>query len=367
MKVGWTRLDLYLVREALGPLLFGIGAFTSLFVSGDLLSLANLVVEIGAPVAPALKVFVLKMPQVVVWTLPMAVLLATLLSLSKLSATSELVAMRAGGVSLFRIALPIFVLSVVVSALGFVIGETIVPSSNERSRVIMVEEVRGSQLPTVTQHVVVKGERGSNLDWLLYANSYDNRTRSFTQATLVYMQGNRPVQTAFADRIVWRESAWVMEEGVAYHFAPDGSVVVARYPSHSRPVDLGGQGPDEIARLQKDPEEMSVTELQRHIEILRSQGADVRSLEVKKHLKYSIPMAGFFFAMVGVPLGIQSHRSASSIGFGLSIIIIFTYYVLMTLGSALGQGGLLPPLLAAWIQNLLLGGYGLWLIRKKAR
>ncbi len=367
MKLGWTRLDWYLVREALGPLLFGIGAFTSLFVSGDLLNLANLVVEIGAPIVPALKVFLLKMPQVVVWTLPMSMLLATLLSLSRLSATSEIVAMRAGGVSLARIALPILALSLAVSGLGFLIGETIVPSSNERSRVVMIEEVRGSQLPTVTQHVVMKGQRGGSLDWLLYANSYDSRTRSFDNATLVYMQSNQPVQTAFADRIVWRENAWVMEEGVAYHYSPDGSVVVARYPSHSRPVDLGGQGPDEIARLQKEPEEMSLVELQRHIKILRAQGADVRSLEVQKHLKYSIPLAGFFFAVVGVPLGIQSHRSASSIGFGLSIIIIFGYYVLMTLGSALGQGGLLPPFLAAWMQNILMGGYGLWMIRKKAR
>ena len=367
MSGAWTRLDAYIVRETLGPLSFGIGAFTSLFVSGDLLSLANLVVQIGAPVLPALKVFLLKLPQIVVWTLPMSVLLATLLALSRLSANSELVAMRAGGVSLFRIARPIFTLSLGVSLLGLVIGETVVPVTNLRSRVVMIEEVRGGQLPTLTHHVVIKGERGTDLDWFLYANSYDSRTSTFSQATLVYMQGNAPVQTAYAERIAWRDGTWVMEEGVAYHFGADGSVVVARYPAHMRPVDLGGQGPDEIARLQKDPEEMSLAELQRHIEILRAQGADVRSLEVKKHLKYSIPLASFFFALIGVPLGIQSHRSAASIGFGLSIIIIFAYYILMTLGSALGQGGVLPPLVAAWVQNLLVGGYGAWLLAHKAR
>lgn len=367
MKVGGTRLDRYIIKEALGPLMFGVGAFTSLFVSGDLLHLANLVVEIGAPILPALKVFVLKLPQVIVWTLPMSVLLATLMSLSKLSASSELVAMRASGVSLGRIALPLWVMSLIVSGLSFVIGETVVPTANERSRVVMVEEVRGSQLPTITRHVVIKGERSRALDWFLYANSYDSRTRTFAQATLVYMQENQPVQTAYARRIVWHENTWMMEDGVAYHFSPDGSVVVATYPAHLRPVDLGGHGPDEVARLQKDPEEMSLAELRRHIDILRSQGADVRALEVKKHLKYSIPMASFFFAVIAVPLGIQSHRSASSIGFGLSIIIIFVYYVVMTLGSALGQGGILPPVLAAWIQNVLVGGYGAWLFWQKAR
>lgn len=367
MKGVWTRLDSYIVREALGPLFFGIGAFTSLFVGGDLLNLANLVVEIGAPVLPALKVFLLKLPQIIVWTLPMSVLLATLISLSRLSANSEIVAMRAGGISLLRIAWPIYALSLVISVLGFVISETIVPITNQRSRVIMVEQVRGGTLPTVTRHVVIKGERGENLDWLLYANSYDNRTSTFANATLVYMQENVPVQTAFAQRIVWRDGVWVMEEGMAYHFGTDGSTIVAQYPAHTRPVDLGGQGPKEIGQLQKDPEEMSLVELQRHIDILRRQGADVRGLEVKKHAKYAIPMAAFFFAVIGVPLGIQSHRSASSIGFGLSIIIIFTYYVIMTLGSALGQAGVLPPALAAWIQNIIVGGYGARLMAQKAR
>jgi len=357
VRLGWTRLDTYIAKQMLGPLLFGIGAFTSLFVSGELLNLAGLVVEIGAPVIPAVKVFFLKLPQVIVWTLPMSVLLATLLSYSALSANSEIVAMRSGGVSLFRIALPGFIVSLVVSAIGFVVGETVAPRANYRAHVVMVEEVRGGQLPTVTRHVVIKGEKGSSLDWLLYANEYDSRTAAFRNATLVYMNNNRPVQTAFADRIIWQGNRWVMENGVAYHYDGDGAFLVATYPEHTRPVELG-QTPQQVAQLQKDPEEMSLAELAQHIDVLRSQGADVRVLEVKKHLKYSIPAAAFFFALLGVPLGIQSHRAARSSGFGLSVIIIFGYYVVMTLGSALGQAGTLPPAVAAWIQNLLLAALG---------
>lgn len=364
--LGW-RLDRYLVREMLGPLLFAMGAFTSLFVSGDLLNLANLVVETGAPIEPALKVFLLRLPQVVVWTLPMSVLFASLLAFSRLSASSEIVAMRAGGISFARVAVSPLALSLVVSVVGFAVGEGVAPAANAEARRVMVEEVRGTQLPTLTRHVVIKGERGKDLDWFLYANRYDSRERAFYQATLVYMDENAPVQTAFADRILWRDEAWVMENGRAYHYTPDGDVVVATYPSHTRRVNLG-HGPDEVAQLQKAPEEMSLGELQEHIAILRSQGANVRSLEVQMHLKYSIPVASFFFALLGVPLGVQSQRSGASTGFGLSILIIFGYYVVMTVGSALGQAGWLPPLLAAWIQNLLLGVWGGWLLwRRTAR
>lgn len=366
MRFAPTLLDRYIVREMLAPLIFGVGAFSSLFASGDLLSLANTVAESGAPVGPALKVFLLKLPQIIVWTLPMSVLLGTLLSMSKLSANSELVAMRAGGTSLWRIGLPVLLVSIFVSVVSFVVSEAVVPESNASARRILVEEVRGGSLPTVSRHVVIKGERGANIDWLLYANRYDNRTSTFHNATLVYMEANRPVQTTFAERIVWRQNAWIMEEGIAYHFGNDGRIVVASYPQHARTIDLG-QGPDDIARRQKDPEEMGLAELSRHIEILRSQGADTRSLQVKMHLKYSIPFAAVVFAVVGLPLGMQSHRSASSIGFGLSIITIFVYYVLMSAGSALGQAGVLPPFLAAWIQNIVLGVYGMWRVVHAAR
>lgn len=361
-----TLLDRYLVREMLGPLAFGVGTFTSLFVSGDLLSLANVVVEVGAPIEPALRVFLLKLPQTVAWTLPMAVLLATLLSLSRLSQNSEVVAMRAGGMSFARLAAPVLCVSLVISVVSFVINATVAPEANAEARRVLVEEVRGSSLPTVTRHVVIKGERGSNLDWILYANRYDNRTSTFYQATLVYMSNNAPVQTAFADRIVWAGQTWVMEDGIAYHFSPDGEAVVAMYPAHTRPVDLG-QRPEDIARLQKSPEEMGLAELRAHIGALRSQGADVRALQVQMHLKYSIPVASIIFALVGIPLGVQSHRSASATGFGMSIIIIFVYYILMTLGSALGQAGALPPVLAAWVQNIVLGAYGARRFYLKAR
>src|SRR5690606_39982482 len=130
----------------------------------------------------------------------------------------------------FRIALPVLVVSLVVSLASFTVAESIVPTTNAAARRVLVEEVLGGSLPTVTQHVVVKGERGGDLDWFLYANRYDSRTSIFHQATLVYMNGNRPTQTAFADRILWDGRIWVMENGIAYHYTDGDEVVVATYP-----------------------------------------------------------------------------------------------------------------------------------------
>src|SRR5690625_2516227 len=111
---------------------------------------------------------------------------------------------------------------------------------------------------------------------------------------------------------------------------------------------------------------MSAKELKEHIEILQRQGQDVRRHQVQLHLKTAVPAAGLVMALVGAPLGIQSHRSAASIGFGLSVVVIFVYYLLMTMGSALAQGGHLSPVLGAWLQNVILGGCGVVMVVKRA-
>jgi len=355
----------YIAREMSMPLLFGVCAFTSLFLSGDLLQLANVVVETGAPITAALKVFVLKLPQIVVWTLPMSVLLATLLSLSRLSANSEIVAMRAGGISFTGIFAPVIAIALFISILSFTIQELVVPAANTNAQRIMVEEVRGRSLPTVTEHVVVKRQSGSQLVWLLYARRFDSRTQELTDVTIMNMENNRPSSTTYASRVVWENDTWYMESGVTHVLDGDAAYTMT-FGSGRQPIALD-QTPKQLAQLQKDPEQMSLAELKQHIAILQAQGAEVLDLEVQMHLKYSIPLAALFFAIVGAPLGVQSHRTATSIGFGLSIIVIFIYYTLMTLGSALGQGGYVPPWLGAWWQNIILGVFGLFLWRRRAR
>ena len=112
---------------------------------------------------------------------------------------------------------------------------------------------------------------------------------------------------------------------------------------------------------------MNIKELSRHMEILRSQGKDISKLEVEWHLKWAIPVASTVFALVGAPLGLQSHRSASSVGFGLSIIVIFIYYLIMTAGSAIAQGGYLHPALGAWLQNIIMAVVGILLMYRTTR
>ena len=350
-------LDGYVAKEMLMPMLFGGCAFTSLFVGTDLLRLVTMAMDLGAPLATVGKLFVLRLPQIIVWTFPMAVLLAVLLALSRLSASSEIVAMKTGGLSFYRIAAPAFVIGLMMTGLTLVINEAVVPVANAAYKVTQAE-MRGQTLPRVTNNVILKRYKGNLLQWFLYAARFDSQSQVMEDVTMVTLENGKPGETTYAPRIVWDESGWFMENGITHFHDDAGETVTMRFVGGRQPVDIG-QKPRAIIASQKSPDEMNIRELSRHMEILRSQGKETHKLEVDWHLKWAIPAASIVFALVGAPLGIQSHRSASSVGFGLSIIVIFIYYLIMTAGSALAQGGYLPPLIGAWLQNIILGIVGL--------
>ncbi|MFS8627847.1 MAG: LptF/LptG family permease [Limnochordales bacterium] len=358
-------LDRYILRELLGPLLYGVLSFTGLFIGVDLVQLVRMTAEYGAPLWLTLELIALRLPQVFVYTFPMAVLLATLLTLSRLSATSEIVAMQAGTVSFYRIVAPVLVVGLLVAGLSLAVEEWVVPAANYEYRRVLTEDVQGGQLPTVTRNVILKEYQGGILRGFLYASRYDSAARTMYDVTIVEMERGRPVRTTYAARVVWQGNTWLMHDGVIYtHDGEPGLAVDFR--RGTQPVSIGYR-PEQVVQAQKNPEEMTIRELRDHIAALEARGDDTREHVLHLHLKFAVPAASFVFALLAAPLGVQSHRSATSVGFGLSILVIFAYYILMTLGTALGESGQLPPAAAAWLQNAILGMAGLVLLWRAGR
>ncbi len=357
-------LTRYLYQELLGPFFFALAAFTSLFVGSDLLQLARLGTQRQLGVGLLAQLLLLNLPQVLSWVLPMATLMAVLLTLSRLSGNSEIVAMEAGGVSRRRILRPVLMLGLVMSGLAFFLGELVVPQANlTRSRLILGADGVQSQL---LHNVVLRDFEDGQLSRLLYAKVYNGEQQVMEDAVVQEFNHGQLARTIKTGKISWERDAWYYSQGEAYEYLQDGTVVTARFNTVRQPLPLA-VGPSQIAQQQKSPEEMNWWELGSQIRFLQAQGEDVKRLQVQWHLKLAIPLACFIFALVAAPLGIQPHRSASAKGFGLSVVIIFVYYMIMTLGSALGEGGQLSPWFGAWLENIVLGGWGIYLLWKSGR
>ncbi|MFH1683665.1 MAG: LptF/LptG family permease, partial [Candidatus Margulisiibacteriota bacterium] len=116
----------------------------------------------------------------------------------------------------------------------------------------------------------------------------------------------------------------------------------------------------------RNPEEMTIAELREFTNLKAKMGVDVTDFKLQLNMKMAIPFASLVFALLGAPLGISPRRASSSIGLGLSIIVIFLYYILTFLSMAVGELKMIGPSLAAWLPNIMTGGIGFYILSKKA-
>ncbi|HHV62491.1 MAG TPA: LPS export ABC transporter permease LptG [Firmicutes bacterium] len=352
-------LNRYILRELIEPFIFGVAAFTSIFIAGDLLfSIARLLADGTISVNCAIQLFVLGIPRIVVITFPMSVLLGTLLCFGRLSDSSEIVAMRAAGVSTRSIIAPAILLAVVMSLFTVFLNETIVPASNQASQDILWS-VTNRGKPLTEKDIVIKTFRDGRLDRLVYAEEFDADKKELTNVTVQDFRNGKLVRVTNAPKAIWDRNRWWFMNGAMYDIVDGNRMVSVTFKTHE---SLIAQAPEEIARRQKTPQEMGISELRAYIRMLREQGQNVSALLVELYLKLAIPFASLVFALVGAPLGIRTRRSSSSLGFGTSIILIFIYYVIMSMGTAFGQRGSVPPFIGAWSQNFIFGGIGLWMV-----
>ena len=381
-------LDRYVARELIGPFLFGVAAFTLIFISGQYLFKLTSMVANGAPLADVTELLALRMVPLAIVTFPMATLLATLLSFGRLSGDMEVVAMMAGGISFGRIAVPAFTMGLIVSMFGLFANEVLVPPAGRaakrtETRIGQVLAASGADIsaPANGRYFEVHDYANGELERLVVAGGFDFAARRLDQVTYLEYGGKthserHVVLLVEAQRAYWnpqQRDSWVFENGVTRWLGDDrtGSKAAASETYHysvpfARESFHLNKTPQQIVAEGKDPEEMSFRELETYIRNLRDQSSSektLRELTVDLYNKLSVPFSSMVFALIGTPLGLRRLRGGPAVGLGLSILIIFCYYVLWHGASVLGGNGQLPPVLASWFANIVglgVGGTLVW-------
>src|SRR5690606_7658818 len=188
------RLDRYILKELAGSVLFGFGAFTSLFLAAEMVNLASLAADLKAPVGALVRAFLLGIPQILGWTLPMGIMVGSLLTLSRLSANSEIVALQAGGYSLRRVTLPVLALGLAFALIAVGVNEWLAPWANTERERVMVEQVRGRTLPVESRNITLEQYQGGRLSWFLYAARFNPTAQTMQDVTMIRLEDGRPVE-----------------------------------------------------------------------------------------------------------------------------------------------------------------------------
>lgn len=359
-------LDIYIFREVVFSFFFGICAFSAVFIgSGMLFKIARYITDYGASFSSVVKIFVYGMPGIIIWTFPMSMLLSTLLTFGRLSSSSEITAMKSCGISFGRISAPAIFLGFVVSVVAILFNEHVVPWANTASNNVFYYEIEGNTEMKSQDHIIVKEIVEDKIQRLVYAREYRAGDETLQGVTLQEFNGEGKVvhveNAAFAE---WKDSAWIMHEGVIYDISDDERTHSMRFDKQILPIQAS---PKQIVREQKKPNELTMRELQAQIQIMKTQYVSTNKLETELYQRITVPMASLVFALIGVPLGLQPTRNSSSMGFALSVIIIFIYYAVMTLANALGNSGAITPMYAVWIPNIIGLAFGVILINRASR
>jgi lipopolysaccharide export system permease protein len=291
----------------------------------------------------------------------MSVLLATLITYSRLSSDSELVALRGCGVSVYRLVLPAIVLCCIVTGMTFALNEMVVPAANYRAAVTLAQAFDEAKPSFREENIVYQdyeqvrekdGDADYELKRIFYARRFDGTTMKGLTVLDFSRQGLAQIISAQSADWDFSKGLWHFYNGTIYAVSSDGSFrSIATFKDQE--LRLPRQ-PFDIASRNREPSEMNIAEMMDYLRLIEPTGNQKKILELQVRLqqKFAIPFICIAFGLVGAALGTQLRKTGRATGFAISIVIIFGYYLCIVTTGAIAQVGLIPPFLGAWIPNL---------------
>ena len=354
-----TLISRYILGQFLATIGVSLCAFVGIFYIVDLISQLDKFLDLAVEPWYIFLYYFYFLPYIVVLTLPVSLLLSCLFTFGQLARHGELTAMKASGLSLYRIVRPILAASIVVSLGVFAAGEWIIPQANQRRERVNLTHVErfSREARAIRNHVFYRGEGGRQFFLRLY-NGIQQRA---TDITVIEIENSAIVKTVRATEMDWIGDRWRLRKGAVWQFYPKGALR-ASTPFDSLDFADWRERPENFLQGQKRPEEMDYRELKGYIRTVQQSGGDVQGYLVDLNLKLAFPCANLIIVLFGSALASHVRKSGIAFGFAASIGVCFLYWGLLRFSQALGHSGALTPIMAAWGPNILFAAIGLLLL-----
>lgn len=354
-------LSLYIIREISSLFLLGLVIFTLVLLMGRLIALTDLVVSRGVPLADVSRMILYLVPSFLVFTIPMAFLLAVLLTFGRLSADNEIIVIKASGISLLQMLPPVVFCALVAVLFSLGASSIGVPWGNSAFKDLSLQVLKRNISATIREKTFWDDIPGV----VMYTDRYDEQSR--TLKGVVIHDGRTPDRpmTIFArDGVVasadGSQSLQLSLHAGSIHIAGSGGLYrLVHFGEYSMTVGEKTSS----TNVSRNALDMWLSELRRQINDPATSVKDRLKMQAEFHSRFTFPFASLVFAILAVPLGIQNRRSGKSGGFTVSIGIILTYYVLMSVARTFAERGAVPPVVALWIPNLIFFAMGWFLLR----
>ncbi|HSS78306.1 MAG TPA: LPS export ABC transporter permease LptF [Thermoanaerobaculia bacterium] len=367
------RLNQYIFTEILGPLGLGFLVYTFILLIRFLFQSAEMIIRRGLPVSIVGRLLLLTLPNIVVLTLPMSLLFGTLIAVGRLSSDSELIAMRACGVSLLTLYRPIFLLSGLATLLNMALMIYVLPWGNHALQELRLEITTQSVAQQIEPRVFYE-EWAGKVMYVFEVPQGSKRWKGVFLAESIPSSANNQITTADWGEILVDKAG--------------ERVVLRLYNAIRHKVDLNAPDRYEFSRhkrldlilkdqfateerakisISKGIREMTLKELVEQRDDPSGSDEQHNLAKVEIHKKFSIPVACLVFGLFALPLGINNRRGGKASGFVLSLVVLVVYYILINNGEEYARFGRMPPWLGMWLPNILLAVAGFFLLVRRNR
>ncbi len=352
----------YILKELIGPFLISLAVFTFVMVMGNIVKMADMVINKGVSIISILKIFITLIPYLLSFTLPMAMLTATIMCFGRLASDNEVVAMKASGISLYKIGLPVVIFAFLVSLFQVYLNDTIIAESHYYMRRVLKDVGLKNPTAYLEPGTFIKEFKGH----IIFIHGINGN--KLNNIRIYKIQENSPTRTIIAQAGEFtsypEKNIIVLKliNGTADEPNPKNPNVYYKvnFKKYNLTLDLSEHMLG--AEIDKKPKDMSIKELKEEIFKMKTANIKATPLITEINKKLALAFSSFVFVLVGLPLAINTRRREKSVAFGLSLVIVLTYYAIFIGGEALALKELVPVAASIWSANIIFLIIGIFLI-----
>ncbi len=359
-------IEKYVFKSFIGAFLFCIVLLMVLGVIGDILGFLDDIFKKGIPLSSIFSFYLYLAPFAFVNMIPFASLLGSVYVFNTLSKNHEVTAFITSGLSLWKLMRPVLITTFVLCLITFIVNDKFVPGTMEKANRIRQQELaqKGGKKGQKIKDLAIYGEGGQ----IIYAKSFDEGAKTLYNV-IIHKKGslNAISEKVSARVVTWQENnTWMGEDVMIFRVDPEGNFTQDPQIYKKKEVDIG-EIPKNFVDSQWNPQLMSYGQLKKYLKIFGvGASSSVRRLLVDLNYKLSFPFTALVTVMVGIPLSIETGRASALIGMARGIMVAMLYLPVMAICLALGKGGVLPPVLAAWMSNIIFACVGAYYVHRKS-
>lgn len=371
-------LDRYIIGECWLPFSSGCGIVTGVWLGADQVrEVFKLLSQTNIDFSIAFSIILLNIPKILLITIPVGVLWATFLVFNRLSSDSEIIAMRAAGISFVRITWPAVLFGLIMTAISFFISEVVVTWTEPTAKRIEFAAAYGLPFsPSMDDFTYFERSGGKRigqggLKRLFHVKNCDPVNNSLKQVTILDFSKEGIEQLYFAKVGRWNieKGGWELFNGISYYVSPEDPAGKGHTSRFERILIPAGKSTDDLIKKLNEVKSQTLFELYQMLsnqDKLNIQTENFNKLKMLFHQRIAYPFSSVAIALAGAPLGVLGRRSRTNWGYIQVGILIFMYYALQSAMNSMGDSGKMNALLAAWIPNLVLGSIGLGILWRRS-